>query len=261
MNKNVWLIVMVVLIPGFLLCKPQSKSGKSFMATDIYNSQNSLDWQGTYVGVLPCADCQGIQKTIYLYQDGGYRVRIQYLGKGIHPVELTGKIDWAADGNSIILTELNGQQQSYLVAEDRLMQLDGNGSKITGTLATRYILSKERYAILEKYWKLTELNGKLVVTDTGVQTEPHIIFKEEGNRFTGNGGCNDFSGTFEFGDLDRISLSKAKSTRIACPNIGWEMEFLKALAEVDNYSIMSDRLILRKGPSVPLAKFKKVYMK
>jgi copper homeostasis protein (lipoprotein) len=261
MNKTARLIVLVALVPGFFLCKSQNKSARGFMATDFYNSRNSIEWQGSYLGVLPCADCPGIQKTIYLYRDGGYRIRIQYMGKEVRATELSGKIDWADDGNSITLTELNGLEQSYLVGENRLIQLDGNGSRITGALATRYILSKDRYAILEKYWKLTELNGKLVVTDTSTQMEPHIIFKEDGNKFTGNGGCNKFSGTFEFGDLDRISLSKATSTRIACPNIGWEMEFLKALAEVDNYSITSDRLVLKRGPSVPLAKFEAVHMK
>ncbi len=28
------------------------------------NSQNSLDWPGTYTGTLPCADCEGIKTEI-----------------------------------------------------------------------------------------------------------------------------------------------------------------------------------------------------
>jgi len=261
MSKAVWLIVTVALVPAFFLCKSPKNSAKSFMATDIQNSQNSLDWEGVYLGVLPCADCQAIQKTIYLYKDGGFRVKVQYLGKDERASEVSGRIDWSDDGNSIILKEFNGVEQSYAVGEKMLMQLDANGNRITGGLATRYFLSKERYDILEKYWKLTELNGKLVITDSSSQKEPHIIFKEEGNQFAGNGGCNDFSGTYEFGDLDRISFYKATSTRTPCPNIGWESEFLKTLAEVDNYTVAGDRLILKRNRSVPLAKFKLVYMK
>ena len=34
-----------------------------------HNAQNSLDWNGTYKGVLPCADCAGIEKEITLYKD------------------------------------------------------------------------------------------------------------------------------------------------------------------------------------------------
>ena len=261
MNKTLSLIVLVALIPGSLLCTSQKKSSHRLMATDISNSQNSLDWPGTYLGVLPCAGCDAVQKTIYLYQDGGYRIRIKYLGKDVHDTEITGKIEWTDDGNSITLKELGGEDQSYLVGESRLTQLDRNGAKIIGALATRYILSKERYAILDKYWQLTELNGKLVVADSSFKNEPHIIFKGEGNQFTGNGGCNDFSGAFEFGDLDRISLLKATSTRTACPSIGWEMEFLKALAEVENFTVTGDRLVLRRDRSVPVAKFKTVYLK
>jgi len=261
MNKAVWLIAAIAFIPASFQCKSQKKSGKSLMATDIHNSQNSLDWEGTYLGILPCGDCDGIQKTIYLYKDDGFRVKIQYLGKQDRATEVSGKISWSSDGNSITLNELNGQLQSYRVGENTLLQLDANGDKIAGGLATRYILSKERFALLEKYWKLTELNGKLVVADSSFLKEPHIIFKEEGNRFTGNGGCNAFSGDFEFGDLNRISFSKATITRKACPSIGWESEFLKTLGEVDSYDIVRDLLVLKRNRSVPLARFKTVYMK
>lgn len=261
MSKALWLIVAVALIPASLLCTSQKNSGKILRATDIQTSQNSFDWEGTYLGVLPCDDCDGIQKTIYLYKDGSFRVKVQYLGKDERATEVSGRIDWSDDGNSIILKEFNGAEQRYAVGEKLLIQLDADGNKITGGLATRYILSKERYAILEKYWKLIELNGKLVLTDSSSPKEPHIIFNEDGNIFTGNGGCNDFSGTYEFGDLDRISLFKATSTRTPCPNIGWESEFLKALAEVDNYMVAGDRLFLKRNRSVPLAKFKLVYVK
>ena len=36
------------------------------------NSRNSLDWQGTYVGTVPCADCPGIRMRIELKDDGTF---------------------------------------------------------------------------------------------------------------------------------------------------------------------------------------------
>ena len=47
---------------------------------DIHNSRNSLDWAGTYEGVLPCADCPGTKTRLTLNQDGSYRLVTQAQG-------------------------------------------------------------------------------------------------------------------------------------------------------------------------------------
>ena len=44
------------------------------------NSQNSLDWEGTYRGILPCADCEGIETKITLSANGTYEYKASYLG-------------------------------------------------------------------------------------------------------------------------------------------------------------------------------------
>ena len=36
---------------------------------DLHNSQNSLDWSGTYKGITPCADCEGIETILTLNAD------------------------------------------------------------------------------------------------------------------------------------------------------------------------------------------------
>ena len=47
-----------------------------------HNSRNSLDWDGIYSGILPCADCEGIKTDIQLHKDGTYRMARKYLGMG-----------------------------------------------------------------------------------------------------------------------------------------------------------------------------------
>ena len=102
-----------------------------------------------------------------------------------------------------------------------------NGNKIAGEHAGNYVLSKEKYAILEKYWKLAELMDKPVTMDSTFRNEPHILFKDEDNLFMGNGGCNNFSGTYQLGDMNRISLSQAAATQMACSNMDVERNFLR----------------------------------
>ena len=39
---------------------PEAKVASSAEIDSAHNAQNSLDWAGDYQGILPCADCEGI---------------------------------------------------------------------------------------------------------------------------------------------------------------------------------------------------------
>ena len=61
-----------------------------------------------------------------------------------------------------------------------------------GALADNYVLTESTSGIIEKYWKLVELNGKPVPP---LQREPFLILKTDG-RVAGFGGCNNFTGSY-----------------------------------------------------------------
>jgi heat shock protein HslJ len=155
----------------------------------------------------------------------------------------------------------DGQPTAYFVGENRLTQLDKQGNRITGESAGKYILTKENYAILEKYWKLVELKGNPVTMDSALMKEPHIIFKKSTKRFVGNGGCNSISGTYQVEGPDRIKISHAISTQMACCRMDIEQQFLRDLQAADNFYIVGDALVLNKARMAPLARFKAVLMK
>ena len=48
---------------------------------DSHTSDMSLDWAGVYEGVLPCADCDGIETTLELKKDHTYVATYKYIGK------------------------------------------------------------------------------------------------------------------------------------------------------------------------------------
>lgn len=227
-----------------------------------HTSQNSLDWEGTYHGILPCEDCEGIQTTISLNKNLSYSTRSRHLGKSGGVVEDSGKFIWNEKGNTIALAPAgSGKPVQYFVGENTITRLDSEGKKIEDENATRYILSKSNYEILEKYWKLVELNGKPVAADSTSTREVHIIFKEADNRVTGSGGCNRISGSYKVESLNRITISKVISTKMACPRMDLEDEFLKVLNTVDNFNVVGDTLTLNKARMAPLARFNAVYMK
>lgn len=115
----------------------QTEAAKTVPVGDT--SQNSLDWAGSYEGVLPCASCEGIQTLITLQSDNSFVQETVYLGKDEKILKLMGKAAWDEKGQKITLED--GTQ--YLVGENQLIMLDTEGQRITGDLAANYVLKKK----------------------------------------------------------------------------------------------------------------------
>ncbi|MFO7999029.1 MAG: copper resistance protein NlpE [Bacteroidales bacterium] len=111
---------------------------------DMHNSRISLDWPGTYQGVLPCADCQGIKTKIILHEDLTYQMFTQYLGRDEPVFSRRGSFAWDKEGGTIYLTDVDPMHETnhYRVGENRLFKLDSHGQRIRGELEALYILEK-----------------------------------------------------------------------------------------------------------------------
>ncbi len=239
-------------------CKtPQSTDTSALSAGD--NSQTSLDWQGMYTGILPCADCEGIRTELQLKQDFTYEMGLKYLGKSDEVIRSNGKFAWNTSGSAITLNGDNTQQ--FIVGENKLIKLDINGKAIDSKLVNNYQLMKSPAdGITEKYWKLVELHGQPI--KASAMREAHFILKNKDNRVQGNGGCNSFFGTYELQEsVGRIRFLQMGSTMMACDGLENEIEFLKVLEMADNYSVNGDVLYLNKARMAPLAKLEAVYFK
>lgn len=109
------------------------------------NSQNSLDWGGTYHGELPCASCAYIQTSISLNYDETYVLTTIHIGKE-EEIKNTkrGNFKWI-DGQFVELQGIPDGEQAklYKVEENRLRQLDLEGNVIEGKLADKYLLFQE----------------------------------------------------------------------------------------------------------------------
>ena len=151
MKNKLFLVICALLC--FTNCKKEMKEveiktdtivKESVVTTmDSHNSQNSLDWQGTYKGVTPCADCEGIETEVVLNIDLTYIIRTKYLGKGDAKIyEEKGNFVWDETGSSIALQGVKGRPSNYKVGENKLIQLDIKGNTISGALAEKYVLTK-----------------------------------------------------------------------------------------------------------------------
>ena len=143
MSKGIFAVMLVASIGLLHYCKSNSKDVQNIAQESQHSSQQSLDWDGTYRGVLPCADCQGTQITIYLTKSLSYRLQVKYLGKSDSVYDQTGVFSWNKEGNTITLHN-QPKPNSFFVSEGRLTKLDVSGNKITGSLAPKYILTKQK---------------------------------------------------------------------------------------------------------------------
>lgn len=111
---------------------------------DAHNARVSLDWAGTYKGVVPCADCEGIETSITINADSTYSIDTKYLGKGEGKINnIKGNWKWT-DGSTIELEGIKDGPSKYFVAEGRIIQLDQEGKRIEGALADKYVLTKSK---------------------------------------------------------------------------------------------------------------------
>lgn len=113
------------------------------VTTTADNSMNSLDWDGMYKGVTPCADCEGIETSLTLSKDNSYVLTTKYLGKSTKMNEMKGTFTWNTEGNTITLSAITDGPNQFFVGENQLTQLDMSGKKITGPLAEKHILIKQ----------------------------------------------------------------------------------------------------------------------
>jgi heat shock protein HslJ len=244
----------------FSRCDSASKKISSSAPGDQHNSSNSLDWEGAYYGVTPCADCPGIATIVRLNKDMTYRIVTRYMERQQDSTEYAGAFNWNDSGNVVTL-EGDGKDAfpgGFFVGENTLALLDKDGQKVTGDLARNYILSKENYGLLEKDWVLVELNGKPVNMDSSSGRTPHIRFDGTQGRFSGNGGCNGISGAFELKGMNRVSFLRVIRTQMACPALDIENEFLKVLETADNFNVSDTSLVLNRARMAPLARLRAV---
>lgn len=145
------LILPAALLLALQIQSCQSNSSSNQSATNsndtsyvdtTHNSQNALDWAGTYEGIVPCADCSGIKTKIELKDNDTFSYQAEYLEKNT-TVQDSGKFMWHDNGSTVHLMskDLNTK---YKVAENKLIQLDAEGKIIEGPIAEKYYLIKTK---------------------------------------------------------------------------------------------------------------------
>ena len=140
--------ILSVLSISLLLaaCNPASEQTTSSntvnqqeqsVAADHHTAQNSLDWAGVYEGLLPCADCEGIQTKLPLDNDGNYTLEQYYLkdNQQLNPSTINGLFSFDELTGSLIRLDNNADNRAFFVGEDFVEQRDiETGEKLSEKL-------------------------------------------------------------------------------------------------------------------------------
>ncbi|EMR01510.1 copper resistance protein NlpE N-terminal domain-containing protein [Cesiribacter andamanensis] len=253
--KPLLFFLLCLILPLACTSPQRSTSTEAGEAADV--SYQAVDWPGTYRGLLPCADCAGIETVMELNPDQTYVLTTRYEGKEAAMVQSQGSFHWNEAGTTLILENEEGADRPtyYKLGEGQLTQLDRQGQPIAGALADKYVLQKLDLALLNRFWRLAALNGRPLVPDPDRRQEPHIRLLLEGSRLQGHGGCNSLSGSYRLEGGNRLRFSQVASTRMACPNMEPEVQLHKVLEGADRYHLSGDSLQLLSPQGSPLALF------
>lgn len=109
---------------------------------DMHDAANSLDYTGTYRGILPCADCEGVRSELTLVYDNTFTLKTTLLGKGDGKEQVrTGFYSFQKHGSIVTLIGVEAPNR-FFAGENVLWHLDQEGKRITGELADKYALRK-----------------------------------------------------------------------------------------------------------------------
>ncbi len=210
---------------------------------DEHNAKSSLDWDGMYFGIIPCADCPGIEATLTLNNDNTYQLNLVYQERNVEPFVEQGTFEFDKSGNKITLFIDQKESGKYFVGENYLIQLDIDGNFIESELKDYYRLNKINKNSLGGYnWKVNMFNGKTLDS-----LSYFVKFDEKENRFSAYFGCNKIMGKVLIDNNGKCKFMDIVSTKMACPDNETELQLLDALEKVDNFVIYNDQLLLNKA--------------
>ncbi|MFZ4835664.1 envelope stress response activation lipoprotein NlpE [Rouxiella sp. Mn2063] len=86
--------------------------------------------QQSFMGVLPCADCSGIETSLFLQEDGTYVLNQHYQGTPGKEFSRADYGTWARTADKLVLTDKQGGKRYFHPNGENLDMLDVDGNAI-----------------------------------------------------------------------------------------------------------------------------------
>ncbi len=110
---------------------------------------------GIYRGVLPCADCPGIQYQLNLKKDGSYHESRFYMDRDVIARLDSGKYRITADSIVMLDKKTSGFDRFKIRPDSSLLLLDKAGRQIDSGFMDQYIISKNSKPVRPEAYQTT----------------------------------------------------------------------------------------------------------
>ncbi|WP_300722228.1 META domain-containing protein [uncultured Alistipes sp.] len=115
---------------------------------------------------------------------------------------------------------------------------------------------KKVAALEDTAWKLSKMEGIPTEAITAEADSFTLMFDAADTLLSGRTNCNRIFGKYVH-EGDKFDMGNLGMTRMACPDMQYEIRFTKMLSEVDRYEISGSTLKLYEGDKL-LAEFRPV---
>ena len=154
------------------------------LSTSVYSqdtTRTSVEWNGYYIGTVPCGSCEGIETWLYLNEFDGktqYDLVETYQQDKPETFRTSGQGKWQKDGSTL---ELKGKDENrVLFVSEGYAEFLGEGSKPSGGKSAYTLWKQDAYAgngqqllVNPRQVKKDGKNGAQRVTFTGVMNFEH----------------------------------------------------------------------------------------
>lgn len=127
MNKKVLSLVAILSLLTLAGCKNQNETH----VTAAESAASLKPMQQSYRGVLPCADCEGMDTSLFLDASGTWVMNHYYQGRDVAWATYG---TWARTADRLILTDSQGEKTYFLPKDESLVMLDAGGKPVDSTL-------------------------------------------------------------------------------------------------------------------------------
>ena len=121
----------------------------------------------------------------------------------------------------------------------RIAALAATVALTAGCCNCRSYQKKTRRPLEGTEWQLIQLDGR------SVKAAPEtFVLKLENGSVSGAGACNRLMGSYTTGERRALKIGPVASTKMACPNLSQEQQFLRAIEATTHYDMDGPMLLL-----------------
>jgi uncharacterized membrane protein len=171
-------LLLVLLMLGFSSCDQFASSppAEAKVVTDtmvivkdsIINAGHyDTTLTGFYQGMLPCRNCEGVQRTILFSGDEHFKMEELELGKNIPAKRVEGT--WEKEKGKFLLYQNEKVFAQYRLTKDSLINIETNNVRIPDSASRQYVLFKKNTAPENPAWKQKKSEGIDII---GIGSDP-----------------------------------------------------------------------------------------